>query len=234
MNQALREKIALVVFAITVVVVFGAILAYMILGHSWNIAARNIDEHRGAMEGYSAIVFYGTDRPTLEESESENAPVPINTVLRSYKDKGASTLRIDVMHPGKYEGDDIFYLDGYRVGVFYAEPGITAEGLIRKTEYFVDHKVDYIFCLTDNARFVDDYGPAIDIIVSRHRQGDVKAGQSVNGHYIAHVPAVGSIGAVLISPEQVLSAKVISKVPTRADDAKANEEAAKKAQEEGN
>ena len=59
MNQSSREKIALIAFSIAVVFFFVAVITYIVIAHSWNLAARTIDEHRGAMEGYTVFVYAG-------------------------------------------------------------------------------------------------------------------------------------------------------------------------------
>ncbi|MGN0262338.1 MAG: hypothetical protein ACI4B9_05800, partial [Eggerthellaceae bacterium] len=73
MNQSSREKIALIVFSIAVAAFFIAVITYMVLAHSWNLAARSIDEHRGAMEGYTVFVYAGNQEPTEQQEDADDS-----------------------------------------------------------------------------------------------------------------------------------------------------------------
>lgn len=47
---------------------------YLVAGHSWNVAASNIDDTFGSMDGYTAIVYEGTAVPqTAAEKAAEAA-----------------------------------------------------------------------------------------------------------------------------------------------------------------
>ena len=60
MSNGTREKQALGVFLILIVLSTFGIAWYMVAGHSWNVAASSIDEKVGQMEGYTSIVYAGT------------------------------------------------------------------------------------------------------------------------------------------------------------------------------
>lgn len=59
MKKTHRERAALAVFAALVVFAGAAFATYIVAGHSWNIAASNIDDAVGSMEGYAVIVYPG-------------------------------------------------------------------------------------------------------------------------------------------------------------------------------
>ena len=60
MSPHLREKAALAVFAALIVLSLSGLGWYLLAGHSWNVAASNIDDTFGSMDGYTAIVYAGT------------------------------------------------------------------------------------------------------------------------------------------------------------------------------
>lgn len=60
MSSETREKQALVVFLLLVVLGMSGLIWYLFAGHSWNVAASNIDDSVGQMEGYTAILYAGT------------------------------------------------------------------------------------------------------------------------------------------------------------------------------
>lgn len=64
-----REKIALAVFAGLIVLSLCGFGWYLLVGHSWNVAASNIDDTFGSMEGYTAIVYDGVEHPVDADSD---------------------------------------------------------------------------------------------------------------------------------------------------------------------
>ncbi|WP_371298185.1 hypothetical protein [Paraeggerthella sp.] len=74
MSPQSREKIALAVFAALIVLSLGGLGWYLVAGHSWNVAASNIDDTFGNMDGYTAIVYAGTVPP--EDPDADDALVP--------------------------------------------------------------------------------------------------------------------------------------------------------------
>lgn len=66
-----REKVALIVFLILVIVGFGGLASYLAVGHTWNVAASNIDDATGSMEGYTTIIFKGLTPPAPTNTQSK-------------------------------------------------------------------------------------------------------------------------------------------------------------------
>ena len=60
MKKRTREKVALLVFALLVVLGGSVLLRYFETGRSFNMAATAVDDAFGQMSGYTAIVFDGT------------------------------------------------------------------------------------------------------------------------------------------------------------------------------
>ena len=60
MSVKSREKIALFVFLALIVLSLCGLGWYLVAGHSWNVAASNLDDTFGSMDGYTAIVYPGT------------------------------------------------------------------------------------------------------------------------------------------------------------------------------
>lgn len=73
MSPATREKIALGLLTALIVLSLCGLGWYLIAGHSWNVAASNIDDTVGTMEGYTAIVYEGTAKPQLENERPSAA-----------------------------------------------------------------------------------------------------------------------------------------------------------------
>lgn len=61
MKKISREKAALGFFAVLALAGLGVLIAYIVtVGHSLNIAASNIDDATGNLDGYTAILYKGT------------------------------------------------------------------------------------------------------------------------------------------------------------------------------
>ena len=73
MQAKIRERIALVVFVCLILVGFGGLIGYLAIGHSWNVAASNIDDAAGSMDGYTVVVYSGTVDPAQEDDDKGDA-----------------------------------------------------------------------------------------------------------------------------------------------------------------
>lgn len=70
MEKTFREKVALVVFALLVVVTGIVLVGYFSTGRSWTIAATFVDDTVGEMDGYSVILFNGVLDPKKAASKA--------------------------------------------------------------------------------------------------------------------------------------------------------------------
>ena len=280
MNQSSREKIALIVFSIAVVLFFAAVITYIVIAHSWNLAARTIDEHRGAMEGYTVFVYAGNQEPTekqedtdealpallggdsdepsahggllqdetqmdasvtestggypvdvdmsaessdgggdasspsaVEDSVGQEEYVSVESVEDSYRSKDAAVLTVDISDPSRYEGDDIYLVDGRRIGVFYVAEGSSLIQLIERVEYFSQHDIDFLLCLTDDSDFIELDSSRIGAVLAIGPDAGLPSEVSPSRTVYFGAPEIGKVGAILISPDGVVSSKVHSTTP---------------------
>ena len=75
LDQKSREKVALAVFSALIVFILVAVILYLNVGHSWNVAATSLDDTLGNMDGYTVILYEGTVDPEaeIEEEDEEEA-----------------------------------------------------------------------------------------------------------------------------------------------------------------
>lgn len=280
MNQSSREKIALIVFSIAVVLFFVAVITYIVIAHSWNLAARTIDEHRGAMEGYTVFVYEGNQEPAETQEEADGAAlsglgresngstsdgesfqdetqsdglaadstggdpvdvdmpagssdengdasassatedsaeqaetVSIEAVEESYRSKEAAVLAVDITDPARYEGDDIYLVKGTRVGIFYMPEGSSLVQLAERVEYFSQHDVDFLLCLTDNPDFIALDSSRISAVLAIGPDAGLPNEVPPSRTEFFEASEIGKVGAILISPDGVVSSKVHSTNP---------------------
>lgn len=89
MASRTREKLALLVFALLILLGLAGVAWYLVVGHSWNVAASNIDDSVGQMEGYTAIVYAGTTLP--EKTASSTSKGTTASIQQSVKSLTASS-----------------------------------------------------------------------------------------------------------------------------------------------
>lgn len=301
MSVQSREKIALAVFAALIVLSLFGLGWYLIAGHSWNVAASNIDDTFGSMDGYTAIVYEGTAVPKAvdekgasgagadagassgakaadgadaaspeageskdperneheaEESASkersaadaeEGLPerdaaddadadagasssssagtgtlangtsakakpgVTVAEAQKSYEDKKATVFSLDTVDLDQYGEGTILKKGDHRFGVFSVTEPTTVRALEKQVAYFAAHKVDFIVAITPDKAYVED-ASGIDIVISTQDEDLFVMGETIDGTFYVDAPEVGKVGTILISPSNVVSAKVIEEL----------------------
>lgn len=78
MQKRTREILALLLLVVLVLVGVGAMAYYIFIGHNWNVAASNIDDRIGQMDGYTVVLYDGTRPLDADEPEDGKAPAPEN------------------------------------------------------------------------------------------------------------------------------------------------------------
>lgn len=304
MSERSREKIALVVFALLVLFAGSCLVGYIVAGHSWNVAATNIDDTFGSLDGYTVIAYAGTNsedesssassgkdegfvgalknastaKRTDEDSLTTQTPdddaadsaaseassdgaadtsaskgssesladskdaknaearstetldqdraaslvkkvrsisksakrewVCVSQVQQSYVEKGATVFVLDTKNPGKYSEGLILKKDDHRFGVFSVEEPTTLLNLKRQVASFEDSDVDFIVAIVSDKSLLKDV-QGIDIVISTTGDGLFSMGETKSGTFYVNAPAIGKVGATLISPNNVVSAKVL-------------------------
>ena len=213
MNQNKREKIAVLVFLALMIISTTIIVNYINhVGTSWNHTATRIDDARGELIDYTAIIYRGTAIPETRKAAEETQPISIVSAVRVYKEKGANVLRIDVLHPEIYDGGDIYLIGHKRIGLFYVSDETTKRDLREQVEYYFEHAVDHMVFITEDSEFIQDSKYRPDIVISIGANEDVRFGTTIDGTYYSHVPSVGKVGAILISPDNIISSKTITEI----------------------
>lgn len=257
MSSQSREKIALAVFAALIVLSLCGFGWYLIAGHSWNVAATNIDDTFGSMDGYTAIVYTGTAEPEVapdkeaatdtlgkelstalpasgaataastenggtppattgsdvatSTASTEKVPVAVEDARVSYEDKKAVVFVLDTVEPERYSEGTILKKGNHRFGVFSVDKPLSKRAIEKQVAYFTEHKVDFIVAVVQDKVYVDE-AVGIDIVVSTQEEGLFVMGETVGGTFYVDAPEIGKVGAIVISPSNVVSAKVIEEL----------------------
>lgn len=134
-------------------------------------------------------------------------PVEPESVRDSYLEKGAQVLVLDTKHPSVYEDGMIVKRGSKRIGVFSVDVPLSEEAAQERLDYFKEAKVDVVVCIASVRSYVRN-ATGIDVVVTL--QDDVSSmGTNANGTFYVNAPSIDSVGAVLLSPNNVVSAKVV-------------------------
>lgn len=126
-----------------------------------------------------------------------------------YTQKGAQALTLNLSDLERYAEPQVYEVGGKRIGVYslkvYATRGVVAD--IRRTLEAQD--VDVTICLTPRADFLSTTDGTDVVIVTTDLEGISTDGSTQNGAFTVASPERGSVGAVLLNPSNVASARVI-------------------------
>ncbi len=238
LSKKSREKVALAVFIGLVILFICVAVIYIFAGHSLNRAATSLDDTLGDMEDYTAVIFEGIEHPETSDeagngtsdsssgilgftssSDTESSdssitvtePVSLEEVEESYEDKGAIVITLDLSDLEYYERGIILRKDDEAFGVCAVLETTSASYAKEQISWFAKHDVDSVIALTTDLDLLDKV-TGIDIAISVSDEKDLTVGKDIGGVYCIKAPDVGSVGAVIISPSNVVSSKVVQEL----------------------
>ena len=171
-----------------------------------------------AGEGVSATVSPGgtldsqaSSAAPLAGHKKEKEPVALSDVDALYQDKGANVISLHTADLSAYEEGTILKRGGKRYGIFSVTREYSRILIDEKVKYFTDQKVDYVIALCPEESYLKN-AENIDIVITTADSTISSMGESRNGAFYVSTPKIGSVGAILISPSNVVSAKTISEL----------------------
>lgn len=135
-------------------------------------------------------------------------PVDPDDVCSSYQGKGAQVLVLDTAHPYVYEDGAILKRGQKRIGVFSVDVPLSEEAAQERIAYFKDAKVDMIVCISSVRSYVRNV-QGIDIVITLQDDDVSTMGANSGGTFYVNAPEMDTVGAILVSPSNVVSAKVV-------------------------
>lgn len=171
-----------------------------------------------AGEGVSATASPGgtlnsraSSAAPLAGHKKEKEPVALSDVDELYQAKGANVISLHTADPSAYEEGTILKRGGKRYGIFSVTREYSRILIDEKVKYFTDQKVDYVIALCPEESYLKN-AENIDIVITTADSTISSMGESRNGAFYVSTPKIGSVGAILISPSNVVSAKTISEL----------------------
>ena len=144
-------------------------------------------------------------------AQKEKEPVALSDVDELYQAKGANVISLHTADPSAYEEGTILKRGGKRYGIFSVTREYSRILIDEKVKYFTDQKVDYVIALCPEESYLKN-AENIDIVITTADSTISSMGESTNGAFYVSTPKIGSVGAILISPSNVVSAKTISEL----------------------
>ncbi len=141
-------------------------------------------------------------------SKGSSSSVNPDDVSASYKDKKSSVLTLDTVTPEVYREGSIVKRGAKRIGIISIDVPVTSVVASTFLQPFADAKVDMIICVTPYKRYVESV-TGLDIVVTTQDDSVSTMGENSNKTFYVAAPEQGKVGAVLVSPSNTVSAKVI-------------------------
>lgn len=147
----------------------------------------------------------------LAGHKKEKEPIALSDVDALYQGKGANVISLHTTDLSTYEEGTILKRGGKRFGIFSVTHEYSRILIDEKVKYFTEQKVDYVIALCPEASLLKN-AENIDIVITTVDPKISSMGESKDGAFYVSTPKIGSVGAILISPSNVVSAKTISEL----------------------
>ena len=154
----------------------------------------------------ATVLKAATVRGGMDVAKSQ--PVAPEQVQANYEEKGATVLVLDTADPSQYSDGVILKRGSKRIGVFSVDVPLSEKAAEARVKYFRDCKVDLVVCISTVRTYVRNLQGA-DIVITLQDEEVSTMGGNSNGSFFVNAPHVDSVGAILVSPSNVVSAKVI-------------------------
>lgn len=240
MKKRTREKVALLVFALLVILGGAVLMRYFETGRSWNVAASAVDDVFGQMQGYTTIVYDGTYdpldalRPAVDPTDEETKapetigamvaaelsrlpldmierPVYASDVRSSYEEKGSGVITLDLDDLQRYAEPAVLRAGDRKIGVVAVDYYATKKRVAQLRQQLVDLGAESFVCLVPRLSCLATTDGFQAVIVADDSQAT--AGEAVdngNGTLVVYAPEKEQVGVLLLTSLNVPSSKVYS------------------------
>lgn len=166
------------------------------------------------LDGAEGADADSSDAPILHDeaiSSLNTLYLAVEDVRESYLEKESEIVVLDIADFNKYTGGLILKKGNHRFGVFPVDRDTSSVEIRQTLSYLEKHEVDFILALTSDRALVEKYS-SIDIVISTNPKDAISSGETSKYAFHVSTPVEGSVGVILISPSNVVSAKVLTEV----------------------
>lgn len=239
MQKRARERVGLVIFFALVLLGGTVLLGYFTTGLTWTVYATMLDDTVGNMGGYAAIVYPGTVQEELDggadaEPEADPDDIPsfadsmglrilsyypgiyaedyegvfISDVRDLYEKKDAEVITIDALEVLRDPAPQTLRAGDRTIGIFGAEAYQTKAILKKEIAELRDQGSDVVVCVTRRMALLSTL-EGIDVVVLTEDCGYRLTGTRVGDTLVVQAPRTGEAGVLLLSGNNVASARSI-------------------------
>ena len=214
MQKRTREILALALLGVLLVVGVAAMGYYILVGHNWNVAASNIDDSIGQMDGYTVILYEGT-QPLTAESAGQDREADVEEIAADYRAKGADVFKVKASDLLRHREPYLMSRNGKRLGFLSVGNAELRSRVRADVAYLDDSGADCIIALSDDMTLgelsAEGIVSGISVIIYGAPKGEAENGVYCGSAYCVRAPEAGEVGAVIISSSGVCSTKTFGR-----------------------
>lgn len=135
--------------------------------------------------------------------------VHVSDVRDLYERKEAQVVSIDTLHPERYARPVVLASGDQRVGVAWVDSYTTEARLAEMVEGLLAEGANLVVCLTPRPAYLATASPFDVVIVTTAADGTSLRGADEDGAFVVQAPPLGDVGLVVLTQNNVPSAKVV-------------------------
>lgn len=151
-----------------------------------------------------------SDVADTDESNADQRKATVFGVKRSYIEKNASVVEVDVRNPQIYNETTIVRASGKTFGFIYINR-VTAlpHYLDKRVAEYEELDTDYIVAVVSDLSLMANYD-GVDIVISTQNEDIAASGVTMGSTFVNDAALVGEVGTILVSPSRNVSAKDVT------------------------
>lgn len=145
-----------------------------------------------------------------EVDSAEEGRVYVSDVRDLYERRGANVLSLDLSDgASRYSEPVVFDINGKNVGVFSVKERLSKLSFHQIVERLREEGAESVICITPRPALVSDYEGIDVVLVTQGEQSYSVQNDPEDETVIVNAPLVGAVGVILLSSNNVPSAKTV-------------------------
>ncbi len=153
-------------------------------------------------------IFSGLQKGT----ENADAKVYVSDVRDFYERKGSNAITLNLDDLSSYYEPQILFSGDKRIGIVAIDYYATNSRISHMTNYFKDNEADTVICLTPRTNLLATYSGIDIILVTTNFENIPTTGKIMKSTFVLRSPAVGQVGALILTANDIPSAKVFTEL----------------------
>ncbi len=146
-----------------------------------------------------------------EVSAADAGRIFVSDVRDLYETRGASVLSLDVSdQASRYAVPQVFTVNGKKIGVFSITERLTPAQLEEIIDGLREEGAQSVICIAPRPALISSYDGLDVVLITQAPHEYSITNEPEDGTVIAHSPEKGSVGIILLSSNNVPSAKSVS------------------------